>query len=66
MTKALDWWNDYIKDPRFITEKQLGNGWKVVTISGIESDSADREVIRKRFLEGLSGLSPRSRRKTGR
>jgi len=53
VTKALDWWNGYIKDERFITEKQLGNGWKTVTISGIESDSADREVIRKRFLDGL-------------
>jgi len=66
VTKALDWWNAYIKDERFITEKQLGNGWKTVTISGIESDSADREVVRKRFLDGLSGLSPRVRRKTGR
>jgi len=66
VTKALDWWNAYIKDERFINEKQLGNGWKTVTISGIESDSADREVVRKRFLDGLSGLSPRVRRKTRR
>lgn len=54
VTKALDWWNAYIKDERFIIEKQLGNGWKTVTISGIESDSADREVIKKRFFDGLS------------
>ena len=66
VTKALDWWNGYIKDERFISEKQLGNGWKTVIISGIESDSADREIVRKRFLDGLSGLSPRVRRKTGR
>jgi hypothetical protein len=63
VTKALDWLNNDIKDDRFISEKQLGNGWKIVTISGIESDSADREVIRKRFLDGLSGPSRRSRRK---
>ncbi len=63
VTKALDWWNGYIKDERFISEKQLGNGWKTVIISGIESDSADREVVRKRFLDGLSAPSRRSRRK---
>jgi len=56
ITKALDWWNKEIKDDRFISEKQLGNGWKIVTIFGIESDSADREVVRKRFLDGLAVL----------
>lgn len=54
VTKALDWLNNDIKDDRFISEKQLGNGWKIVTISGIESDSANREVVRKRFLDGLN------------
>lgn len=54
VTKALDWWRKEINDDRFVTEKPLGNGWKIVTISGIESDSASREIIRKRFLEGLS------------
>ena len=63
VTKALDWWRKEIKDDRFVTEKQLGNGWKIVTISGIESDSADREVVRKRFLDGL-GKRKTTKRKT--
>ena len=66
VTKALDWLNNEIKDDRFITEKQLGNGWKVVTISGIESDSASREVVQKRFLDGLPPQFRRTRRKAAR
>jgi len=62
VTKALDWWRKEIKDERFVAEKQLGNGWKIVTVSGIESDSADREVVRKRFLDGLGARSPGRRR----
>jgi len=64
VTKALDWLNNDIKDDRFISEKQLGNGWKTVTISGIESDSADREVVRKRFLDGLAQGLAKKRKKS--
>lgn len=50
-------WLEALKDDRFISEKDKGDGWKTVTIWGIESDAADREAIRRRFLEGLgSGL----------
>jgi len=56
VTKGRDWFNA-LKDDRFISEKDKGGGWKTVTIWGIESDAADREAIRRRFLEGLgSGL----------
>jgi len=54
VTKARAWF-DALKDERFISEKDKGGGWKTVTIWGIESDAADREIIRKRFLDGLAG-----------
>ena len=56
VTKGRDWWN-LAKDERFISEKDKGDGWKTVTIWGIESDAADREIIRKRFLDGLASGS---------
>ena len=57
VTKGRDWFN-VVKDDRLISEKDKGDGWKTVTIWGIESDAADREIIRKRFFGGLgSGLS---------
>lgn len=46
-------WIAGLNDNRFITEKDKGGGWKVVTIWGIESDAADRAIITKRFLDGL-------------
>ncbi|MBF0503225.1 MAG: LytTR family transcriptional regulator [Candidatus Riflebacteria bacterium] len=56
VTKGRAWWN-LLKDDRLISEKDKGDGWKSVTIWGIESDAADREIIRKRFQDGL-GSSP--------
>jgi len=58
VTKGRDWFK-VVNDDRLISEKDKGGGWKTVTIWGIESDAADREIIRKRFLDGLGG----SRRK---
>ncbi len=60
VTKGRDWFNA-LKDDRFISEKDKGGGWKTVTIWGIESDAADREAIRRRFLEGL-GSGPSFKR----
>ena len=51
VTKGRDWFN-VVKDDRLISEKDKGDGWKSVTIWGIESDATDREIIRKRFFDG--------------
>jgi len=63
VTKSRDWFSQEIKDDRFLSEKDKGGGWKVVTIWGIESDAADRAIIQKRFLDGLSQEERRSREK---
>jgi hypothetical protein len=57
VTKGRAWF-DALKDDRFISEKDKGGGWKTLTIWGIESDAADREAVRRRFLEGL-GSGPK-------
>jgi hypothetical protein len=62
VTKGRAWFN-LIKDDRLFSEKDKGDGWKVSTIWGIESDAADREIIQKRFSDGLSSGLRRSRRK---
>jgi len=54
VTKARAWF-ETVKDERLITEKDKGGGWKTVTIWGIESDAADREIISRRFREGIGG-----------
>jgi hypothetical protein len=59
VTKGRDWFN-VVKDDRLISEKDKGDGWKSVTIWGIESDAADREIIRQRFLDGLGTPAKRS------
>ena len=61
VTKGRAWF-DLVKDDRLISEKDKGDGWKTVTIWGIESDAADREIIRKRFLDGVSSKIRRSRK----
>lgn len=53
VTKGRDWFA-LLKDDRLISEKEKGDGWKTVTIWGIESDAADREIIRNRFIKGMS------------
>lgn len=54
VTKSREWFSQEIKDDRFLSEKDKGGGWKVITIWGIESDAADRAIIQKRFLGGIS------------
>ncbi len=55
VTKALNWFEE-IQDPRLMTERDKGGGWKVVTIWGIESDAADRKIIEERFKDELFRL----------
>lgn len=56
VTKSRDWFSKDVKDNRFISEKDKGDGWKVITIWGIESDAADREIIKERFLDGIGSI----------
>lgn len=53
VTKGRDWFAKEVKDDRLISEKVSGTGGKVITIWGIESDAADREMIKERFLGGI-------------
>jgi len=62
VTKALDWFNE-LQDPRLISEKDKGGGWKIVTIWGIESDAAERKLIEKRFKDGLQRLIQKKKAK---
>lgn len=55
VTKALDWFRE-VQDERLISEKNIGNGSKIVTIWGIESDAADRKLIEERFKSVLQRL----------
>ncbi|MBF0548240.1 MAG: LytTR family transcriptional regulator DNA-binding domain-containing protein [Candidatus Riflebacteria bacterium] len=63
VTKGRDWFN-LIKDDRLISEKEKGDGWKTTTIWGIESDAADREIIKQRFLSGFE--TPKKQKKLSR
>ncbi|MBA4423817.1 MAG: hypothetical protein C0390_12100 [Syntrophus sp. (in: bacteria)] len=54
VTKARDWLENEVKDQRLYSEQASDGGRKVATIWGIESDAADREVIKKRFLDGIA------------
>jgi 5S rRNA maturation endonuclease (ribonuclease M5) len=52
VTKARDWFCE-IDDRRLLSEREGENGWKSVTIWGLESDAADRRKIEERFFGGL-------------
>lgn len=54
VTKARDWLANDVKDPRLYSEQDADTGRKVCTIWGIESDAADRDEIKKRFLDGVA------------
>lgn len=62
VTKGRSWFDEEINDERLLKVEDKGGGWKVFTIYGIESDAADREIIKARFLAGLGRL----RRKAGK
>ena len=51
VTKSRQWWETLGCDERLISEKTMADGRKVVTIYGIESDAADREQIKEKFLK---------------
>ena len=53
VTKAVKWFES-IGDPRLRTEAEYPGGKRIVTIWGIDSDTADREFVRKRFLDGVN------------
>lgn len=55
VTKALKWFES-IGDPRLKTEVEYPGGKRIVTIWGIDSDTADREMVRKRFLDGVAQM----------
>ena len=63
VTKAREWLENDAKDPRLLSEQTAEEGRKVVTIWGIESDAADRDTIRKRFIEGVTQAPPPRRRR---
>ena len=52
VTKARDWFENVLQDERLFTSKMVA-GRKICTIWGIESDAAERAVIRERFLQEL-------------
>ena len=53
VTKSRQWWETLGCDERLISEKTMADGRKVVTIYGIESDAADREEIKNKFLKEI-------------
>ena len=62
VTKGRGWFAE-INDERLISEKDEGGGWKTVTIWGIESDAADRDIIEERFKAGFGKLAKKIRKK---
>jgi hypothetical protein len=62
VTKGRTWYEEEINDERLLEVKDKGGGWKVVTIYGIESDAADRDIIEARFKAGL-GIPAKKKRK---
>jgi hypothetical protein len=62
VTKGRSWFDEEINDERLLEVKDKGGGWKVVTIYGIESDAADRDIIEARFKAGL-GIPAKKKRK---
>jgi hypothetical protein len=62
VTKGRTWYEEEINDERLLEVKDKGGGWKVVTIYGIESDAADRDIIEARFKDGL-GIPAKKKRK---
>lgn len=53
VTKARQWWESIGCHPQLISEVKQQDGKIIVTIFGIESDSAETDVIKERFRESL-------------
>ena len=60
ITKALRWF-EALGDPRLKTQQEYPGGKLVVTIWGVDSDAANKDLVRRRFLEGVA-LVPRRKR----
>jgi len=58
--KALRWY-EAMGDPRLMTEQEYPGGKRVYTIWGIDSDAANKDLVRRRFLEGVAQV-PRAGR----
>ncbi|MCK5685886.1 LytTR family transcriptional regulator, partial [bacterium] len=52
ITRATNWFDNVIQDDR-LKSISTDYGKKIVTIWGMESDAAEREYIRKRFLDAV-------------
>lgn len=63
VTKGLAWF-ETIGDSRLKTEIEYPGGKRIVTIWGIDSDTADREMIEKRFLDGVAQVPALGRKKS--
>ena len=63
VTKTRAWFETEINDNLLLKEEDNSSGWKVVTIYGIESDAAERDVIKERFLAGLSKVRKKTSKK---
>lgn len=57
VTKALRWFKE-LDDPRLKTEQEYPGGKQVVTIWGIDSDTASKSLIRRRFIGGVTDGQP--------
>jgi hypothetical protein len=62
VTKGRQWWESLGCDKRLISEKTMADGRRVVTIYGIESDAADREQIKEKFLKEAGASFKRGKR----
>lgn len=51
--KALRWY-EAMGDPRLMTEQEYPGGKRVYTIWGVDSDTANQALVRRRFLEGAA------------
>jgi len=56
VTKGLKWF-EAVGDPRLKTEQEYPGGARVVTIWGIDSDTAKESLIRQRFINGANQVS---------
>jgi hypothetical protein len=55
VTKALRWY-EALGDERLQTQQEYAGGKLVVTIWGIDSDTANPKLLRRRFLEGVAQI----------
>ena len=54
--KALKWF-EAMGDPRLMTEQEYPGGKRVFTVWGIDSDTANKDLVRRRFLDGVAQVT---------